>query len=59
VENLTLICELIQYQSNHDVYVCSHDGVTMSGSDKTNISSRVSVVRHVWGPIVTFYLVWY
>jgi hypothetical protein len=50
--------ELIRYQSNHDIYVCSHGGVDMSGGDKMDISSRVRVVRRVWEPMVASCLVW-
>jgi hypothetical protein len=49
--------ELIPCQSNHDDYVYSHGGVTMLGSDGTDCSTRVSVVGHVWVPIVMSCLV--
>jgi hypothetical protein len=49
--------ELIPCQSDHDDYVYSHGGVAMSGSDGTDCSTRVSVVGHVWVPMVMSYLV--
>jgi hypothetical protein len=37
--------ELIQCQSDHDDYACSHGAVPMSDSDETDFSTIVPVAR--------------
>jgi hypothetical protein len=56
---LPLSSELIRCQSNHDVYVCSHGGVSMSSGDRMDISSQVPVARRTWEPVVMYCLVWH
>jgi hypothetical protein len=45
--------ELIQCQSDHGNYACSHGGVAMSDSDGMDSSTQVPVVRCAWAPMVT------
>jgi hypothetical protein len=37
--------DLIRCQNDHDNYVCSREGVAMSGGDETCFSTQVSIVR--------------
>jgi hypothetical protein len=49
--------ELIRCQSNRGIYVCSRGGVTISGVDGTDTSSRVSIASCMWEPVVASCLV--
>jgi hypothetical protein len=53
-----LLDELMRCKGNHDVYACSGGGVAMLGDDGMDTSSRVSVARCTWEPVVVSCLVW-
>jgi hypothetical protein len=43
----------ILYQSHHDSYAClSCNGAALSDGDRTDSSSRVTIDRRVWEPVV-------
>jgi hypothetical protein len=44
---------LIHCQSYHGDYVCSFDGVVMSGGNRMDSSTQVLVVKRVWAPVAT------
>jgi hypothetical protein len=54
---MSLSGKLIQCWSDHDDYVCSHDGVVVSGGDGMDFGTRVPIARRASVPVVMSCLV--